>query len=464
MPTGTGKTRAFCSLARHHGDRTLVCVHRDELARQTADTLSAVWPGATVGLVQAERNEWQGYQVVIATVQTLCRRTGIIPADLFDLLVLDEAHHSAADTWRAVAEHFRARFRLGCTATPDRLDGKGLDDLFGPEPLYVYELRAAIDDGFLVPIRQYAIHTGVSLDGVATRGGDFAPEALGKAVLNAARTRAVVEAYQERAGGRKAIAFCVNLSHVAQMVEALTDAGVPSESITGEMATADRRRVLDEFRRGAFRVLVGCEVLTEGYDERTVSCVLMARPTQSRGLYQQMLGRGLRLCPEAGKLDCLVLDVVDNCRKHPLVTATSLLGAQAADANGLDIRDVIAAEEGAKVKADEYAARAFRVQAPWEAEEVDPFGRNWGAGVLGPYQATQRWHLDPATEKQVAALRRRGYSPPPGLTKGEAAHVLDRPTPKQRNLLARRGLWHDNLRFDDARGIIDQLAAAEGWR
>jgi hypothetical protein len=205
MPTGTGKTVAFCTLAARIDLPALVVVHRDELVRQTLRTLGLCWPSAAAGVVQAERTEWRERHAVVGMVQSLRTRLDTIPADRFGLLVIDEAHHAPADSYRLVAGHFRPRFRLGCTATPERLDGQGLDDLFGDKPLYVYELKQAIEDGHLVRIRQYAIATAVSLDGMASRGGDFAPEALGQAVLQAGRTRAVVEAYRDYGEGRKAL-------------------------------------------------------------------------------------------------------------------------------------------------------------------------------------------------------------------------------------------------------------------
>jgi superfamily II DNA or RNA helicase len=160
QPTGSGKTFQFCELARLLDARTLIIVHRDELVQQTVATLNTVWPEATVGIVKAERNEWD-MQVTIASVQSLrVNRLEKVPQDRFDLLVHDEAHHLPATTFQRVFDHFNAQFKLGCTATPDRVDGKGLAEWYGPEPLYHYPLKQAIKDGWLVPIRQYAIKTG----------------------------------------------------------------------------------------------------------------------------------------------------------------------------------------------------------------------------------------------------------------------------------------------------------------
>jgi superfamily II DNA or RNA helicase len=460
MPTGTGKTRAFCALAKRLGRRTLVLVHREELAQQTIGTLVSTWPGVTGGLVRAESNDWQGKDAVVATVQSLYRRLGQYPPDHFGLTVFDEAHHAAADSWRLVADHFTG-FRLGATATPTRLDGQGLDDLFGPEPIFVYPLKTAIADGYLVRIKQYGISTTIDLDGVATRGDDFAQEALARAVVNAVRTRAVVEAFRKHAGGRKTVAFCVNLAHVEQVCAALRSAGASARAVTGLMGRDERAQVLADFAAGRFQVLVNCEICTEGYDERSVDCILMVRPTQSKAKYQQMLGRGLRLCPEAGKEDCLVLDVVDNCRRHTLVTATSLLGTQAVDAAGRDLLDLERDEQEARLR--EEALRPPVPPVSWTAQAIDPFGQTWEIDLLRDYEPIFAWHRDPATDRQLLALRRRGYGPPADLTKGEASAVLDRPSPKQRRLLSRRGLWQETLSFEEASRIITELERDEGW-
>jgi superfamily II DNA or RNA helicase len=464
MPTGTGKTRAFCTLASRLRARTLILVHREELAQQTIATLASVWPGASVGLVRAESNDWTGKQIVVATVQSLYRRLAQYPPDHFPLVVFDEAHHAAADSWQLVADHFTG-FRLGATATPTRLDGRGLDDLFGEKPVYVYPLKTAIRDGYLVGIKQYAIETTVDLNGVANRGNDFAPEELAEAVVNEARTRAVVEAFLGHAGDRKTVAFCVSLKHVDQVCEAFQLEGVEARSVTGEMNREDRAQVLADFAKGRFQVLVNCQVLTEGYDERSIGCVLMARPTQSKALYQQMLGRGLRLCPEAGKEDCLVLDVVDNCRRHQLVTATSLLGVHKVNADGMDVLDL----EQEEIEEQERALLERKPCLPpeatvhWTAQPFDPFGPDWEPNLLEGYEPLFAWHKDPATDGQLAALRRRGYEPPQGVTKGEANAVLSHASPKQRRVLSRRGLWHDGLSFDDASKLIDGVSLKEGW-
>jgi superfamily II DNA or RNA helicase len=476
IPTGGGKTVAFLTLASGLGLRTLVLVHRDELVRQTLDTAARVWPQARVGVMQGRLHQWGDRDLVVASVPSLRGdRLAEIPATHFSLLVADECHHAPAPSWSAVLGHFEPAFLLGVTATPDRLDGQGLAGWFGPEPLYVYPLRRAIEDGVLARLRQFAVTTGVALDDVAVRAGDFATAELSRAVATAARNQAVVEAYRAYGRGRKAIAFAVDLAHVELLTRAFAGAGFRAASVTGLMPLEERRRVLADFGSGRFDVLVNCEVCTEGYDDRAVSCVIMTRPTRSRALYQQCVGRGLRVCPETGKRDCLVLDITDNCRRHQLVTVFDLFGApRLRDAGGKDVLE--------EVGRDEEARRIDVAERPWPvvAEGRDPV--QWGVEEVPPwpdlpdlqgYRPTQAWQTEPATPRQVGYLEGLGLFVRPGLSKGEAHHLIAQckraedlypppATPKQQWFLKSQGRWAEGMSKRDATGLIAVIKQQEG--
>jgi superfamily II DNA or RNA helicase len=352
MPTGTGKTLAFATLAAQLGVPTLVVVHRDELLRQTVATFAGVWPEAGVATLPGEG--WEESPVVVATVQTLSRWLEQLPPERFGLVVVDEAHHSPARCWQRVLGHFRPDFLLGCTATPERLDGQSVDETLG-ETLYTYGLNEAMEAGYLVPVRQHGIRTEVSLAEVSTSAGDFSKKKLSVAVLTEARTRTAVEAYLKYAPDRPALVFAVDLEHVEMLRQAFVAAGIKAAAITGKTSKKERRRILEEFRDGHYQVLVDCEVLTEGYDERRISCVLMARPTQSKALYQQCVGRGLRIDP-AGKADCLVLDLVDYGCRHRVMVAADLFGGRVTDCEGRDVREAVR-EEKARWKREPVAPR-----------------------------------------------------------------------------------------------------------
>lgn len=466
MPTGTGKTVTFATLAQRLGWPVLILVHRDELVRQTVKTFGFVWPDASVGVVQADRNEIDGHDVVVASVQSLHkRRLHRIPDDRFGLVIADEAHHAVARTWEAVLDHFDSRFILGCTATPERADGKGLAERFGSEPLYVYPLRSAIDDGRLSKLVQYAIETGASLDGVSRRCGDFAKGELSQTVNTPARNTVIIEAFQEHAADRRALAFCVDVKHAHDLCEAFTEAGIVAATVTGTTPRDRRRELLAEFDAGHIQVMTNCAVLTEGYDSPGVSAVLMARPTSSRGLYTQCIGRGLRLAP--GKTDCLVLDFTDNCERHKLISVLNLLGApHAQNAAGDDVLKVVDRDVA---EAERRLENASTASLDWQLASVCPWPE---PPTLNGYVPHAEWHDDSASGKQVRYLRRYGLNLLPDLTKGEATHLIyqcrriygtgpQRPTWRQERYLRKAGEWHAGLTKREASTLIGRLKAGD---
>lgn len=421
MPTGTGKTVAFATFAWELGfERTLVLVHRDELIRQTLQTFQWVWPGATQGVIQADTNEWNR-QVVVASVQSLhANRLPQYDPDLYDLIIVDEAHHAAAVSWERILEHFSARFVLGVTATPFRLDGRGLDSAFGPEPLYVYPLRQAIEDGRLVRILQYGINTFTDLNNVKVQHGDFQVGELSNAVNTPERNKVVVDAFVEKASARRAVGFCVDLQHVYDLTDVFNSRGIKATYVDGELAYPERRRRLHAFRSGEFQVMLNCGVLTEGFDDPGVDCILCARPTKSRAFYTQTIGRGLRLFE--GKSDCMILDYTDNCRKHKLITVTQLLGARAEmlDVGGADVLDAIDSENQRLVEQLEIADLSPLM---WRSELVQPWP---DIPALDGYAPVHVWEEGPASEKQERFLAAFQLGITRKLTKGEASYLIER--------------------------------------
>lgn len=473
MPTGVGKTATFTSAARLLDLPTLVLVHRDSLIRQTIETTKWTWPGVETGIVKQRLNEW-GKKLVVASVQTLHRlRRQQIPRNQFGLMISDEAHRSAADGWSELINYFDFGYHLGATATAERLDGRGLGRHFGAEPLFVYQLRQAIEDGFLVRLRQLAVFTEVDVSEVGGTKWKFNTAELSEKVNVRDRHQVIVEAWQKHARDRKTIVFCVDVQHVEDLTEAFRAAGINARGISSKKAK-EVDTTLEAFARSEFQVLLNCEMCTEGYDDRAVSCVVMARPTKSRGLATQCIGRGLRLCPEIGKVDCLVLDVVDLCRKHKLVTACNMLGSpRMADAKGGDVLAAVdednaemAAEAAAKIE----RRRLFPLE--WRTVEVSPWP---DLPSLRGYVQSMSWHAKPASPKQITALHRYGVSVERSLTKGEAAWLIDRardyetvfPTPasaKQRDLLQGAHRWTEGMTRREASRAIALLKGNERIR
>jgi len=371
--TGLGKTVIFCSLAEQRGRRALILAHRDELVTQAAAKVLEVWPelGATdnvhvalraaghselskvtaldprgVGIVKAGANDVRS-QVVVASVQTLARskrlqqlvaaytpseHDGLLAHDgtePFDLVVVDEAHHAAADSYRGVLDALAAGdengpLLLGVTATPDRGDGQGLDDLFDTVA-FSYDILWGIRAGYLSDLRGLRV-TVDSLDmtGVKVRRGDYDQGAAGRAMEDAEVPRHVVAAWLEHAMGRRTLVFTPTVAVAQQVADEFNAVGVAAGMVHGGTPADERRQLLQDYSAGRLQVLANCAVLTEGYDEPRTDCVVVARPTRSRALYTQMVGRGTRRHPD--KADCLVLDVVGASAEHSLVTVPSLFG------------------------------------------------------------------------------------------------------------------------------------------
>lgn len=330
LPTGAGKTVVFCHLARRLNLRTLILAHREELIEQAMQKMYHVDPSADVGIVKAERDQ-HARRIVVASVQTLQqpRRLARFDAATFGLVIVDEAHHATAKGYRTILRHLGAfgdggPLVVGVTATPDRSDGVGLKAVF-QEVVFQRDLRWMIDAGYLVEPRGVLVRLqALDLKAVKTSAGDYQDGALG-AALDAAQAPAIVAAaYQRHAADRTAIAYWPTVATAEAGAAAMRAVGIRAEALDGTTDPAVRRRLIADLGAGRLDCLHNCGVLTEGTDIPAVSCIVIARPTKSRALYSQIVGRGLRLAD--GKDSCVVLDVVGATRQHQLVTVASLLG------------------------------------------------------------------------------------------------------------------------------------------
>ena len=385
LPTGTGKTFLAVAVSRSF-KRTLFVAHREELVRQTAETLSRVYPDVPVGFIRPGQHDIAEFTV--GMVQTIHRRLNRIDPDEFDLVVIDEAHHSTAKTWREVAEHFRPRLRLGLSATPERLDGSDLSHLFS-EISFEMSVASAISDGYLcAPLARQCL-TSCSLSGVRTVGGDLNEGDLQAVIDVPERNQFIVDKYREHAPGRRAICFAVSIAHAQHITDAFIAAGISADYVAGD--SPDRAEKLARFAAGEIQVLSSCMVLTEGFDDPGVDCVLLARPTKSRPLFAQMIGRGLRLF--AGKSDCIVLDFTDNAGRHSLASAWRFLGYTKPPSE-----DEVLSVDGEKKK------RESKVAAVDLERTIDL--------LLPPPEVpvfAGRWQYEAATSKQLEYLSRLGY-------------------------------------------------------
>ena len=306
LSTGAGKTVCFSYIAQAasiKGNRVLILVHRAELLDQASRSLSSM--SVQHGLIQAGRGMDLSHTVQIASVQTVARRLHLLPRDFFQLLVVDEAHHTTAGTWAKVIEHFHAAKLLGVTATPIRGDGRGLGEHYqamvqGPTAA---ELTS---EGYLAPARVLA-PPGFDSAGLRKRMGDFdtkqAEQRVGTIMGDC------LGHYRKHLSGQTAIAFCCSVAHAEAVAALFQSAGIAAASIDGTMDTSTRRELLQRLAVGDLKVLTSCALIGEGVDVPSVGGCILLRPTASVGLHLQMIGRCLR--PQPGKT-AVVLDHVGN--------------------------------------------------------------------------------------------------------------------------------------------------------
>jgi DNA repair protein RadD len=318
LPTGGGKTVTFCYMAtsaialRH---RVLILVHRQELLRQASRSLSSL--GVPHGLI-APRFNGEKDQVAVASIQTLDRRIKETAFD-FDFVIVDEAHHASATTWSRVLAHFPNAKMLGVTATPMRLDGRGLgvdsggmfqDLVEGPS------ISELIEGGFLVPPIVYAYPNAIDLNGLRKKQGDFNLSDLASRVNKPTITGCAVDHYTRLSPGEPAIAFCASIDHAESVAHQFRQAGYNFQVIHGKLGDTERQELISGLSQGRIHGLASVDLISEGTDIPVCSVAILLRPTASTGLYLQQVGRVLR--PYDGKSRGLILDHVGNCLKHGL--------------------------------------------------------------------------------------------------------------------------------------------------
>lgn len=313
LPTGGGKTVIFTYITHASaaiGNRVLILVHRAELLEQTSAALTKF--GVKHGLITPAYTPDYTQRVQVASIQTLVKRFHHVHAP--DLIVVDEAHHANAGTWKKVLEQYPNAKVLGVTATPVRADGQVLGDVFDAM-VEGNTVRALIDSGYLVEPVIYA-PSQPDLTGVKRRMGDYAPDELAERMDKPAITGDAVAHYRKYADGLPAVAFCVSIKHAQHVAEQFQAAGYRAFCVDGSLDATERRRILDGLGNGSVDVVTSCDIISEGTDIPAIGCAILLRPTQSLGLYIQQVGRALR--PSAGKECAIILDHAGNVLKHGL--------------------------------------------------------------------------------------------------------------------------------------------------
>jgi|TARA_Y100000289_G_scaffold62552_1_gene71877 superfamily II DNA or RNA helicase len=314
MPTGAGKTVVFAAISKaisQNKKNVLILVHRRELIDQASKKLKAI--GVKHGVIAAKYKESRN-NIQIASVQTLVRR---LVKNTFNpnYIIIDEAHHAAAGSWTKIIDHFKDAYKIGCTATPIRLDGRGLADYFddlvkGPG------VAKLIDEKYLAPYKVFAPPLKVNLDKVKTLGGDYQKKELEKQIDSVDIIGDAVQQYKKHADGLPAIAFCISIKHATDVCNKFKDAGYKAAIVHGEMKVDDRDKAIKGLGNGKIQILTSVDVISEGTDVPDVSAAILLRPTKSEGLYLQQVGRVLR--PKTNKT-AIILDHVNSTRTHGFV-------------------------------------------------------------------------------------------------------------------------------------------------
>lgn len=487
--TGTGKTIVMSGLVHRiasHGGRTLILAHRGELLDQAADKIQAT-TGLACSREQAEHTslgEWNS--VTVGSVQTLMqeKRLRRFRPDRFSHVFVDEAHHAVSDSYRKVLDYFDQANVLGVTATADRADRRGLSEVFD-SLAFEYGMADAIHDGYLCPIEAQMIPLKLDISGVGIQSGDYAAGQLGDALEP--YLDSIADEMAKRCRERKTVVFLPLVRTAKAFADMLNARGLPACEVDGQ--SPDRAEILQAFAESKYKVLCNSMLLTEGWDCPDVDCVVVLRPTKSRSLYCQMVGRGTRLSPETGKEKLLLLDFLWMTGRHDLCRPASLLGASEEveqrvsqmveeamdDLLGIDLLDAEPeAEQDVQRRREEALAAELERMRHRKAKLVDPL--QYALSIcdldLQEYEPTFSWELQEPTDRQRELLEKRGINPD-GMSAGMASRMLDSlmrrqdegmATPKQVRMLERKGFVHPGTWTFEQASRMMSILANNRWR
>lgn len=507
MPTGTGKTIVFASIVNDQvekGEHVLILAHREELLQQASDKLKMV-TGLETALEKAQNSALDSDKmVVVASVQTLSKQNRLMkyPRDYFGAIIIDEAHHTAAKTYKGILEHFIDAKVLGVTATPDRSDMKSLSDIFD-SLAFEYKLPDAIREGYLCKINTKTIPVEVDISKVHINAGDFSAQDLGNVLDLYLDT--IADAIVRECQNRKTVIFTPLVRISKRLCNILNKRNFKTAEVNG--ASADREDVLKGFDNGEYKALTNAMLLTEGWDCPTVDCIICLRPTKSRSLYAQIVGRGTRLCE--GKKNLLVLDFLWLTKKHSLchpadifcedpevaqkttdmLADAALTGSNSQENFGSPELGLIEAIEEAQTELDEEKRKALcelekqdTIQRKLKAQRQKPRGLvdplqyifSIEAPELNDYQPMFESERQEPSDDIIDSISCYGVKGDAIKSQGLAAAILKRliarrasgmATPKQIRCLESFGFVHVGrwtLRY--ASGFLDIISdAAKAW-
>lgn len=514
LPTGCGKTIVFAEVSRRwQQGRVLVLAHREELIFQASHKITKV-TGEECDIEMGEyyadrRSLLDQCRVVISTVQTMSRtrRHSRFHPEEFGLVIIDEAHHSTSKTYKAVTEYFQHAKILGVTATPDRADEAALGQVF-ESVAAEYDLPTAIQDGWLVPIeQQFVFVEGLDFSNIKTTAGDLNQGELAEVLETESNLHEIVYPTLDIAKEKKTLMFTASVAQAERVCE-IANRYKPdcARWICGDLIKTPkeaRRDTLKSFANGDFQMLINCGVLLEGYDEPGIEVVAVARPTKSRSLYSQVIGRGTRTLPgvidglataeerkaaiaASAKPSVLVLDFVGNSGRHKLIHTGDILGGnyddeivaeatkavQAASKAG-ERKDMLTAlhdAQEAKHEAERKLRERLVAKAQYQTKLINPFAV-WD---LMPQREPGWHHGRKPTDGQAAALEKMGLKAKEinAVSFCQASQLIDESQKRraanlcsfrQAKVLARFGYETKELGFKEAGALIETLAK-NGWK
>lgn len=488
LPTGTGKTIVFSKVIEdrvRQGGNVLVLAHREELLQQASDKL-AKSTGLMTALEKAESTSlgsW--YNVTVGSVQTLQNKSRLekFERDHYDTIIVDEAHHSVSASYRRVLDYFDSAKVLGVTATADRGDKRNLGEVY-ETIAYEYTLVRAIREGYLCPIKALTLPLKIDLNGVKVQNGDYQAAALGSTLDPYLDQIATMMA--EHCQKRKTVVFLPLIATSQRMRDLLIQHGMTAAEVNGE--SADRAEILRDFHEGKYQVLCNSMLLTEGWDEPAVDCIVCLRPTKVRALYAQIVGRGTRLSPETGKKDLLLLDFLWQTEKHDLcrpahlvcentdisARVAEILAEQSQQESGDLLTLEAEAESTAQEEREESLRKELEKQRMRQRALVDPLQFEMSiapGGKVAEYEPdpTDLRAAAPASAAQLARLEKAGIFPDEVKCAGHASRLIETiekrrmeglSTPKQIRCLERFGFLNvGTWAFSAANSMITRISA-----
>ena len=513
-PTGTGKTILFAEAARMATKRVMVIAHREELLTQAAEKIEAVTgerPDIEQSILWSDESVFGKAKTIVASIQSLNakhykgRRHERFNPNEFSLVIVDEAHHAVSVSYRRVLDWFRkinpSCKILGFTATPDRTDKLGLGAVFD-SVAFDYNIRQAVDDGWLTPIKNTVVSVdGLDFSSVRTTAGDLNKADLAAVMEFEKVLHGIAVPTLDLIGNEQTLVFAASVKQAERLAE-IFDRYKPGSAgfVSGKMESDRRRDTVARFRSGSLQILVNVGVATEGFDVPGVGCVAMARPTKSRSLYAQMVGRGTRPTPGvvdgpetpedrrsaiavSSKSHCHVIDFAGNSGQHRLVHATDILGGDDPEevrdraheiidkgvtsdvSEAIEIAKVEIEEEELKEKSRRSHVRADTVK--YQTNTVDPFK------AMGVKRDSARFmpNAGGLSGNQLAMLARSGVNPEHYSPKEQRLLHRElirriksnRCSLKQAQVLSKYGFNTTKMSFKEASGLIDRLAK-NNWK